>query len=91
MLEVFDRGEAPGATRQLAVTTCRRSIRRSSSDPRERRMGNIHLPEDTFHTTGYWFCVALRGRRRRHASARAGVRLVAGLANVIGRRWTEGQ
>ncbi len=19
--------------------------------------GNIHLPEDTFHTTGYWFCV----------------------------------
>ena len=63
MLDVFD-GE--GNTRshgELAVTYLPTIYKKIKLQTHENvGWGNIHLPEDTFHTTGYWFCVPNVGR-----------------------------
>jgi DEAD/DEAH box helicase domain-containing protein len=59
VLEVFD-GEGHGARShgELAVTYLPTIYKKIKLQTHENvGWGNIHLPEDTFHTTGYWLCV----------------------------------
>lgn len=59
VLEVFD-GDGHGARShgELAVTYLPTIYKKIKLQTHENvGWGNIHLPEDTFHTTGYWLCV----------------------------------
>jgi DEAD/DEAH box helicase domain-containing protein len=59
VLEVFD-GDGHGARShgELSVTYLPTIYKKIKLHTHENvGWGNIHLPEDTFHTTGYWLCV----------------------------------
>ena len=59
VLEVFDgEGEGIRSHGELAVTYLPTIYKKIKLQTHENvGWGNIHLPEDTFHTTGYWLCV----------------------------------
>ncbi|HEY8684036.1 MAG TPA: DEAD/DEAH box helicase [Chloroflexota bacterium] len=61
VLEVFDQEEKTRSHGELAVTYLPTIYKKIKLQTHENvGWGNIHLPEDTFHTTGYWFCVPTR-------------------------------
>ncbi|HEX6510590.1 MAG TPA: DEAD/DEAH box helicase [Chloroflexota bacterium] len=59
VLEVFDGlGDGPRSHGEVAVTYLPTIFKKIKFQTHENiGWGNIHLPEDTFHTTAYWLCV----------------------------------